>query len=200
MNDLATFMQVDLQNLFYGARSYEQKLENINRDKRSGQAPVKVKIDFEKIWIYFNDRNSEFLTDAIVYLIKGEEFDSNKFETKIKSIGYKTKSKTLMKIVKNKDVFFQQTNNTVGITVDCVSRINTFDKWILMSGNGDFVDLCKYLHQKKKKIEIWSFKECFSSTLEPYADKVHFISKDFLYKSPIVSVFGFNWNIIDEKR
>jgi len=189
MNDLATFMQVDLQNLFYGARSHEQNEKSINI------APVKVKIDFEKIWTDINDRNAEFLTEAIIYLIKGEEFDNNKFETKIKSIGYKTKSKNLVKMVKKGETFFQQTNNTVSITVDCMSKINTFDKWILMSGNGDFADLCKYLHQKKKKIEIWSFKECFSALLEPYADKVHFISKDFLYKSPNVSVFGFNWDI-----
>ena len=196
MSDLATFMQVDLQNLFYGARSCEKKIEeDIRTRKIQGSGPVKIKIDFEKIWTYFNDRNAEFLTDAIVYLIKGEDFDSNKFETKIKSLGYKTKSKTLVKVVKKGETFFQQTNNTVAITVDCMSKINTFDKWILMSGNGDFADLCRYLRQKRKKIEIWSFKECFSSTLEPYADKIHFISDDFLYKSPNVSVFGFNWDI-----
>ena len=44
----STFIQVDLQNLFFAARNHGQK------------------IDFEKIWEHFNSRDNEFLNEALV--------------------------------------------------------------------------------------------------------------------------------------
>ena len=172
MSNIATFLQVDLQNLFFEAKNKGQK------------------IDFEKIWQYFNSRETEFLTNAVIYLIRGEDFDSSKFEAKLTTVGYNIKAKN---ILKTRDKRSGQTNHDVGITVDCMDKINTFDKWILMSGDSDFVELCKYLKQKNKKVEIWSFKECYNSALEPYADRIYFIDEKFFYKKPKVSVFGFNW-------
>ena len=80
----------------------------------------------------------------------------------------------------------------VEITIDCMERMDSFNKWIFISGSGDLLDLCKYLKHKKKKIELWNFRECSNSLLETYADKIHFIDDSFLYKKPIVKVFGFN--------
>jgi hypothetical protein len=56
------------------------------------------------------------------------------------------------------------------------------------------------LKQKGKKIEIWSFKECYNSLLEPYADKIHFIDDAFFYKKPRINVFGFHWGDITNKN
>lgn len=174
MNSTATFLQIDLQNLFFEARNKGQK------------------IDFEKIWNHFNGRETEFLTDAIVYMIRGEDFDSSKFETKLKTFGYKVKTKKAFKIIRDNRTLYRQTNHDVEITIDCIDKIDTFNKWILMSGDGDFVEICKYLKQKGKKVEIWSFKECYNSTFELYADKIYFIDKKFFYKKPKITVFGFN--------
>lgn len=210
MSDTATFMQVDLPSLFYGAKSHEEFLERALikkygkksdmygnlKDKTSKPYEVpKVKVDFEKIWSYFSGRDAEFLTEAIMYMIKGQEFDNAKFEAKIKSIGYRTKVKNIVRVVKRDEIFFQQANHNIQIAVDCLDRLSTFNKWILFSGNGDFVDLCKYLRQKKKKIEIWSFKEGLSMNLVPYADHINIIGDEFLYKTPNVTVFGFSRDI-----
>jgi len=178
MSDIATYMQIDLQNLFYAARSKGQR------------------IDFEKVWNFFSQRQTEFLTDAILYMIRGTDFDSSKFESKMGSIGYSLSIKNAVKVMRRGQMTYKQTNQDIPIVIDCMDRINTFDKWILMSGDGDFADLCKYLKGKGKKIEIWSFRECYNSMLEPYADKMHFIEDDFFYKKPSVNVFGFNWRNI----
>jgi len=222
MKDMATFMQIDLQNLFYAARN------------------VGHKMDFEKIWDYFSQRETEFLTESLMYMIRSPDFDSERFETKLKAVGYSLRVKNALKTSRNNDTcvwispnvdfrkngirsdqvstidplskpnrfvyprdwvrFFKnsrplytQTNQDVAITVECIDRMNSFDKWILMSGDGDFVDLCKYLKHREKKIEIWSFKECFNPALEPYADKMYFIEDKFFYKKPGINVFGFNW-------
>lgn len=176
MNDThaATYLQVDLQNLFFEARNRGQKL------------------DLSKVWHFFNGRDTEILTAATVYLVRGEDFDSTKFEAKLLSIGYDIRAKNVIKIVKKDKIEYQNSNHDVNITIDCIDKIDTFNKWILMSGDGDFADLGKYMKKKKKKVEIWSFKECYSASLEMYADKVHFIDEKFFYKKPKVQVFGFN--------
>lgn len=178
-----TYLQIDLQNLFFEARNKGEKL------------------DFDNIWHFFNGRDTEILTGASVYMVQGDDFDSTKFEKRLKSIGYDTRVKKVTKFekwdqaLKTTRVTLQNSNHDVPITIDCMDRIDTFNKWILMSGDGDFADLCKYLKQKGKRVEIWSFRESCSSTLEMYADNIHFIDNSFFYKKPKVKVFGINWRL-----
>jgi uncharacterized LabA/DUF88 family protein len=181
MESTSTFLQIDLQNLFFEAKNKGQR------------------IDFEKIWAHFNGRESEYLTEALVYMIRGEDFDSSKFESKLLSLGYKLKIKNSLKLTRDGRTVYRQTNHDVGISIDAIDKINTYSKWILMSGDGDFAELAKYVRQHGKKVEIWSFKECYNSSLEPYADRIHFINEDFFYKKPVVSVFGFTFGPTDKE-
>jgi len=174
----ASFMQIDLQNLFYAARNKGQR------------------IDFEKIWAHFHQRETEVLTDAKIYMIRGPEFDSSKFEKKLQSVGYNLCIKNAVRVSRaGRRPFYIQANHDVQIAVDCMDKIQIFDKWILMSGDGDFAALCKYLKERNKKIEIWGFKECHNVALEPYADRVHFIEDEFFFKKPSITVFGPTWDI-----
>lgn len=190
MKNLSTFLQINLQHLFFEA-------------KKRGE-----KIDFEKVWEYFNSRETEFIIGASIYLFKGDEgneFDSSKFESKLATIGYtvvaKRNKRTLIRYTKsahnkhshNKPAY-KDSNYNIEITIDCLEKLKTIDKWILMSGGEDFTALCKHLKQKNKQIEIWSFKECYNSSIESYADKIYFIDKNFFYKRPQVKVFGLNWD------
>jgi len=184
MNNMMTptLIQIDLQNLFYAAKNKGQR------------------VDFDKIWKHFHERESEFLTEAIIYMIRSPDFDSSKFESKMLSIGYSLRIKDAVKVSKGKYVTYKQTNHDIAIAIECIDRMNTFDKLILMSGDGDFVDLCDYIRKKGKKIEIWSFKECYNSDLEAYADRMHFIEDGgFFYKKPQINVFGFHWGEINEE-
>jgi len=175
-NHAATYLQIDLQNLFFEARNQGQK------------------IDFDKVWHFFNDRETEILTAASVYLVRGDDFDGSKFEAKLRTLGYDIKAKNVTKHIKKNKTSYRNSNHDVTITIDCMDKIDTFNKWILMSGDGDFADLCKYVKRRGKKVEVWSFKECYNTSLEMYADKVHFIDEKFFYKKPKVTVFGPNWS------
>jgi hypothetical protein len=73
MEQQATLLQIDAQNLFYEANFRSQK------------------IDFEKIVEHFNSRETEFLTETIAYIIQGEE--TKKTEARLKNIGIKIKAK-----------------------------------------------------------------------------------------------------------
>ncbi len=219
MKNFTTFLQIDLQNLFYEMKNKEEK------------------IDFEKVWEYFNSRETEFLIGASIYMFRGNDFDSSRFESKLTSIGYtiraKKQNRTLIghnRLVQNEPVYnksmkakkqnvrikrqnrpttgynkpvqneqtynipiYKESYNDVEIVIDCLDKINHYSKWILMSGDGNFTDLCRYLKSKNKQIEIWSFKKCYNSSLESYADKIYFIDENFFYKKPKVKVFGLNW-------
>lgn len=169
MSPQSTFMQIDLQNLFFAARNKGQR------------------IDFEKIWEHFHSRENEFLTDAYIYMIRGFDFDTTKFERKLQSIGYKLSIKQAEKTRRKHHI---PPNHCVNMTIDCLERVRIFDKWILIGGGSDFLDLCKYVKDHGKKTELWGFKESHSSILEPYVDRVHFIEEEFFYKRVPVSVFG----------
>ena len=179
------------------------------------------RLDYEKIWNHFANREAEFLTDAILYMIRYEGLTSEALEAKLKHIGYtlRTKNASVVKRRSHPDserqhavsagfqrsyrggnfnpqqakIRYTHVSHDVGITVDCIDRIGTFNKWILISGDGDFIELCRYLKKKGKKIEIWCFKQRYNLQLEMYADKIYFIDKAFhLSKHSAVEVFGFN--------
>jgi len=181
MSDKATLtlLQIDLQNLFYVAR---------------GQ-----KIDYEKIWEYFNSRETEFLTKAFVYLIRSNDFDSSKFEDKLVKIGYSIREKNAVKTYRGNKTFYRQADHSVNIAIEALERIDTYQKLILMSNNGCLADLCKYMRSKGKKIEIWNFKDSFNPQLEQYADKLYFFDETFFFKKPKISVFGFNLNDVGNR-
>jgi uncharacterized LabA/DUF88 family protein len=168
----STFLQIDLQNIFYAAR---------NKGKR---------IDFEKVWDYFNRREAEFLTSAYVYMIRSPAFYSKGFESKLKAIGYGLKIRTAVRSgPKGKETYIRS-DQDIPIVIDCMNRANSFDKLILMSGDGDFSFLCEDLRSKNKQVEIWSFKESFNPILQTCADKINFIEESFFYKPPRVKEFG----------
>ena len=224
MDNLSTFLQIDLQSLFvmpqkdkkpyykdYRPIKQTQKREFYNREHLQEEKsefynrevqprynfkndPAPKRLDFEKIWNHFKNRETEYLISGIIYTIKNiDRVDPSyydRFETKLKSIGYELKVKTLPKTLKRYNA-----SQVVPITIDCVSRTDVFDKWILITNNnGEFLDICKYLKSIGKKIELWSFKDNYDPVLDPYADKLHFIEDDFCLKSDQeLFVFGINW-------
>jgi len=182
-----TFLQIDLQNLFYAAKSKGNR------------------IDYEKVWDYFHGRESEFLTDSVIYMIRNPDINSEKFESKLKAIGYRLEVKNTYRhlasplkcnrcnnVIKEAKYYYHQSNHDVSISVDCMSKLPMFDKLILMSGDGDFSYLCKFLKDNGKQVEIWSFKESFNPLLSVHADRVNYIGKDFFFRKPNLSVFGIN--------
>jgi NYN domain len=215
--DTSTLLQIDLQSLFVAPqkekkttvyRDYqpakifnrerinEERSEFINREtvpRYNLKSDQPKRLDFEKIWAHFKNRETEYLISSIIYTLRNSDradLNYDRFETKIKSIGYELKIKTVSKTAKR-----YSTSQAVPIVIDCVSRSTVFDKWILMTNNnGEYLDLCKYLKGINKKIEIWSFKDNYDPVLEPYADKLHFIEDDFCMKlEQSMFVFGINW-------
>ena len=161
---MRTFIQIDVQNLFFSAR-------DINK-----------RIDFKKIRDHFVE-----LGDPIVglkaYIIRTPDAKSDKFESLLKSLRYDLNIKQAL-ISKSSDGqrIYRGTDQDMAICIDCLTNIDNFDKWVLMSGDGDFIDLCKHLKKLDKFIEVWSLPGMsFNKSFCDYADQIIFMNEKFFY-------------------
>ena len=51
-----------------------------------------------------------------------------------------------------------------------------------MSGDGDFIDLIKYLKDKGKKVEVWTLPgKSFNKRICDHVDAIKFLSDEFFF-------------------
>jgi len=165
---MRTFIQIDVQNLFFSAK-------DINK-----------RIDFKKIKEHFQSSGDEIF-DICAYIIRTPDARSDKFEALLQSLGYTLRIKNAI-INYNADGqrVYKGTDHDMAICIDCMHNIDKFDHWVLMSGDGDFIDLCKYLKEKNKFVEIWSMQGVsFNKNFCNYADTIRFLSNNFFYSKDI---------------
>jgi len=75
----------------------------------------------------------------------------------------------------------------VGLTIDVVRLLPLLDTVVLVSGDGDYLDLLDYLRGHGRRTEVIAFKETTSSKLIEEADEFIDISEDtkkFLIPKP----------------
>lgn len=161
---MRTYIQIDVQNLFFSAKDQQKR------------------IDFLKLAKHFKATEPEII-DMCAYIIRTPDAESKKFENFLHSLGYSLAIKKANKGTKpNGDVCYTGTDQDMAIAVDCMKQINKFDKWVLMSGDGDFIDLCKYLKEQGKTVDVWSVKGAsFNKKFCDYVDTIHFLNESFFY-------------------
>jgi len=161
---MRTFVQIDVQNLFFSAK-------DINK-----------RIDFLKIKEHFV-RSGDEIVGLNAYIIRTPDAKSNKFEGLLKSLSYNLNIKQAMiGYSAEGQRIYKGTDQDLAICIDCMINIDKFDKWVLMSGDGDFIDLCKHLKKCGKIVEVWSIPgTSFNKKFCDYADMIHFLNESFFY-------------------
>lgn len=69
----------------------------------------------------------------------------------------------------------------VGITIDALDRIDSYDTFALISGDGDFGLLLDYLKTRGKKTIVLAFKKSTSRLLYNSADELHIFDKNIVF-------------------
>lgn len=147
---------LDVQNLYYSAR------DSFNR-----------KVDFEKIL----DKivSGRILIRAIAYVVKLHGVDQKGFIHTLKQIGYQVREKE-PKIFKRYDESGTlwttvKADWDMGIAMDAISMAEKVDVAILVSGDGDFKDLVRYLQTKGVKVEVAAFRQTAARELIEACDE-----------------------------
>lgn len=158
------FVQLDVQNLFFSAK---------DKNKR---------IDFLKIKDHFQKTGDE-IVGLNAYIVRTPDAPYHKFEAFLKSIGYTLNIKTAsIGYAPGGQRIYKGTDQDLAICIDAMKNMDKFDKWVLMSGDGDFIDLCKHLKDNNKFIEIWAIAGgSFNKKFCDYADAITFMSDNFFY-------------------
>ncbi len=147
MSNLSVGVFVDMQNLYYGAKN-----------------TLKRKVDFKNLLqVAVRGRR---LYRAIAYLIDLERVNQDGFIHVLRSIGYEVKLKEPKKFY-NWDRIEYKADWDMGIAIDAIAMAENgkVDVVVLMSGDGDFVDLVNFLKVKGIKVEVISFKSITAKEL-----------------------------------
>lgn len=139
---------IDIQNIYYSAKVVYKKKADFSEILKQAIAGRK-------------------LVRAIAYGISTEEKSEEKFFESLERAGFEVKSKELQ-IFKGG---MKKGDWDVGITIDAIKLANNLDVIVLVSGDGDYVPLVRYLQFNKGiRVEIMAFGESCSHKLVEEAD------------------------------
>jgi len=125
---------VDVQNIFYSAK-YQHRM----------------KVDFSRLLdVCLSDR---LLVRAIAYIVQTPDIDQSSFINVLTSIGFEVKSKELRK----RPDGTAKGDWDMGMAIDSIAMAERLDVIVIVSGDGDFVDLVHMLKGKGVVTEVVSF-------------------------------------------
>ena len=80
---------------------------------------------------------------------------------------------------KEEEEYYTIKGDDIYLALDMLNHAweNQYDKAILVSGDGDFAQLVKYVKEKKKEVEMISFEELASKNLIKEVDRCIFIKR-----------------------
>ncbi len=145
---------VDIQNMYYSAKNL-----------------YSAKVDFRAVLGEGVDNRQ--LIRAFAYVIKADVGTERDFFDALYKIGFEVKEKELQ-------VFYDGAKKgdwDVGLCMDVVRMVSKIDVMVLVSGDGDYVDLLQYAHSQGVRTEVIAFGKTASAKLFEEADYVIDMSK-----------------------
>ncbi len=150
---------VDVQNMFYSAKHQ-----------------YGAKLNFTKL--LESAVKGRRLIRAIAYIVQTESIDQKNFIDMLSRTGYEVKSKDL----KIRPDGTRKGDWDMGIAIDSISLADRIDAMILVSGDGDFVDLVNMLKGKGVRVEVISFPKSTADELKQAATQFYPIESHLLIK------------------
>jgi uncharacterized LabA/DUF88 family protein len=138
---------IDVQNMYYSAR-------NIYGSKVNYGNIVQAAVGNQK------------LIRAIAYTISTKTGDELPFFEALHKSGIEVNTKELLEYESGQ----KKGDWDVGITVDIIRMLDTFDVVVIVSGDGDYIPLGEYIKNRGRIFHVVSFRESTSSKLVEAAD------------------------------
>jgi len=150
---------VDVQNMFYAAKQFNGRL------------------DFQKL--LHSALRERRLIVAKAYVVQNPESDQSGFVSMLQQLSYQ---------VKRKDLRLRADGSAkgdwdMGMAIDMISLAEKLDVVVLVSGDGDFVDLVNLLKTMGPRVEVFSFPHNTARDLMEAADQYFAITEALLMHS-----------------
>jgi uncharacterized LabA/DUF88 family protein len=145
---------IDVQNMYYSAKALYGRKVNFG----------------EILKVAVADRQ---LIRALAYVVRATGEEDAFFEA-LHQRGIETKERELQEFHGGA----KKADWDVGITVDAIRIGEVLDVVVIVSGDGDFVELVEYLRHHGKQVEVVAFKQSASSKLIEAADDFVDLSAD----------------------
>lgn len=150
---------VDVQNMFYSAKHM-----------------YRAKLNFAKL--LESAVKGRRLIRAIAYIVQTPGIDQAKFIDMLSRTGYEVRSKDL----KVRPDGTAKGDWDMGIAIDSISLADRIDTMVLVSGDGDFVDLVNMLKGRGLRVEVLSFPRSTADELKKTATQFYPIESHLLIK------------------
>jgi len=139
---------IDVQNLYHSAKNL-----------------YKARVNFREILkLAVSQRN---LIRAFAYVVRTKTGEEKPFFEALIKLGIETRIRDLQE-------FFggvKKADWDVGITVDAIRIAPSVDTIVLVSGDGDFLQLVEYLKNQGKRVEVIAFGKSASAKIKEVADE-----------------------------
>jgi uncharacterized LabA/DUF88 family protein len=155
---------VDVQNLYYSAKHLHNAKVNFKEILKTAVAGRK-------------------LVRALCYVVKADEAGEKGFRDALGATGFEVKSKELQVFIGGS----KKGDWDVGIAMDIMRMANKLDVVVLVSGDGDFVDLLEHAKALGCRVECLGFGRTSSSKLKEAA---HLFTDMDLDKKYLLKSYG----------
>ena len=156
---------VDVQNMFYSAK-YQYR----------------SKLDFSKLLEHAVLGRD--LVRAIAYLIQTPDIDQTNFITMLQGTGYEVRCKSLRVRADGT----AKGDWDLGIALDTITLAQKLDTIVLVTGDGDYVDLVNLLRSQGVRLEVLSFPYSTAEELKAAASEFRPIGPSLLLNPSAIQV------------
>lgn len=138
---------IDVQNLYYSAKNLYHCKVNFGEILKTAVAGRK-------------------LVRAFAYVVRTKSGEEKPFFEALEKFGIETRVRDLQEYPGG----LKKADWDVGITIDAVRIAPSVDTIVLVSGDGDFLQLVEYLENQGKRVEVLAFGRTASSKIKESAD------------------------------
>jgi uncharacterized protein (TIGR00288 family) len=124
-----------------------------------------ARVNFKEVLKKAIDKRS--FVRALAYVIRTKTGEEKGFVEALKKMGIEIREKELQEYSGG----FKKGDWDVGITVDAIRISPSVDVIVLVSGDGDFLQLVEYLKNQGKRVEVMAFGRTASTKLKEIADE-----------------------------
>ena len=150
---------IDVQNMFYSAKSLFQS-----------------KINYRRLLEEVAGKRQ--LIRAVAYVVQRPDVDQTSFIDVLTRLGYEVR----VKILKVRPDGSARGDWDTGLTIDAIRLAEKVDTVVLVSGDGDFVDLAAYLAGRGVRVEVMGFLRNTANELVEAAHAFIPIEEHLLFK------------------